>query len=415
MKDKLNSILQTLPHDAIHFISCVIVISGMYFSRALMSIGMIVLFISVLLNPNLLEYIKRFFSKPHLVIITGYFFLIAFSFFWSSNVNYYEERIKIILPFLILPFSFFSMNQWEKKWYDALLLLFIILNLSGIGWSVFEYLQNKEMYDAGYGYSKLIPTPFKNDHIRFSIAVVMSICFVVDLFIKYSTKIIRVLLVVIVLIDIFYIHLLSAKTGIVTFYLVAAVGIFQILFSVKYKKSGFVFLFLLMMFPFIMYSTFPSFKNKIGYFLYSVEQMKNETKETNISDEGRMISYRYAIDIIQKQPFLGVGVGDVFDEMADKYHSDFNKDENVTILLPHNQFLMVGVAVGIGGILYLIIMMISIFKLVQKNDFLYLSFCLIMLFAMLVEPLFETQYGTCLFLFFLLLLMKRSKYHLVSV
>jgi hypothetical protein len=73
---------------------------------------------------------------------------------------------------------------------------------------------------------------------------------------------------------------------------------------------------------------------------------------------------------------------------------------------------MAGVAIGLLGMIYLLMMQISIYRLVKKNDFLYLSFCIIMFFTMMIEPLYETQYGTCIFLFFLLLLMKRSKYYL---
>lgn len=316
-----------------------------------------------------------------------------------------------MIPFLVLPFSFFSMNRWEMKWYDMLILLFIVLNLSGIGWSLQNYFQHKENFDAGYGFSKVIPTPFKNDHIRFSLAVVMSICFCADLFLKHTNLFIRILLAFVILIDIAYLHILSAKTGIVAFYLVALIAVIQVTFSTKFRKLGVASLFVLAILPFVMYLVFPSFKNKIGYIRYSISRMGNKQKEANISDEGRMISYQYAFEIMREHPVIGVGLGDVYGQMKERYDRDFEDKETVT-LLPHNQFLMAGVAVGILGIVYLLVMQVSIYRLVRKNDFLYLSFCIIMFFAMMIEPLYETQYGTCIFLFFLLLLMKRSKYYL---
>jgi O-antigen ligase len=319
--------------------------------------------------------------------------------------------MQIMIPFLVLPFSFFSVTRWEPKWYDRLMVLFIVLNLAGIFWSLYLYLQQKDMYDIGYGYSKLIPTPFKNDHIRFSIAVVMSTCFCVDLFSRYKKASLRFLLIVVVLLDVIYIHILAAKTGVVSFYLVALLFILYMLFSVQYKKAGILALLICLVLPFVMYALLPSFKNKIGYFQYSINQMANNDQQANVSDEGRLISYRYALESIQENPFIGVGVGDVYNEMKNKYQHEF-QDKNVTVLLPHNQFLMAGMAIGVIGILYLLIMQFYIFKIVKKNDFLYFSFCLILLFAMMIEPLFETQYGTCIFLFFLLLLMKRSKYYL---
>jgi O-antigen ligase len=383
----------------------------MYFSRAMMSIGMMALIGNALLNVELWENLKNFSKKKHLMFITGYFFIMLLSILWSDDKSYFAQRMQIMIPFLILPFSFFSVSRWDTKWYDLLMLLFIVLNLGGIAWSMYQYLQQKEIYDIGYGFSKLIPTPFKNDHIRFSIAVVMSLGFSVDLFSRHKQHIYRILLVLVMMIDVLYIHVLAAKTGIVALYLVMFLFVVYLLFSVQYKKAGIIILLLFAMLPFLMYAMLPSFKNKIGYFRYSLNEMRNVNKQANVSDEGRLISYQYAWELIKEHPLIGVGVGDVYQEMKLKYERDF-PTRDVTVLLPHNQFLMAGVAIGFVGMIYLMLMQFFILKIVKKNDFLYFGFCLVLLFSMLIEPLFETQYGTCIFLFFLLLLMKRSKYYL---
>jgi O-antigen ligase len=411
LRTKIYNFLQILPHDAIAFIACATVIVGMYVSRAMMSMGMIALLANAILNVQLGANLKRFLTKTHLLLITGYVLLLSVSFFWSSDKVFFNERFQIMIPFLILPFSFFSISRWEMKWYDILILLFIILNLGGIGWSMGQYLQQKDTYDIGYGFSKLIPTPFEDDHIRFSLAVVMSICFCVDLFSRYKNMWFKVVLVLIVFIDILYIHILSAKTGILAFYLVTCLFVIYMLFSLEYKRIGIIILLCCMTLPFVMYTLFPSFKNKIGYVRYTFDQMGNTEKQAYVSDEGRLISYEYALESIRKYPLIGVGLGDVYQEMAVRYDKDF-KGQHIKVLLPHNQFLMVGMAVGVFGMVYLIVMLFFILKIVRKNDFLYFSFCLIMLMTMMIEPLFETQFGTCIFLFFLLFLMKRSKYYL---
>jgi len=412
LRTKLYNFLHILPHDAIAFIACALVIVGMYISRAMMSIGMMILLANAIINAHLGANLKRFMTKTHLLLITGYFLLLSLSFFWSADKVYFNERFQIMIPFLILPFSFFSVSRWGMKWYDILILLFIILNLGGIAWSMGQYLQQKDAYDIGYGFSKLIPTPFKNDHIRFSIAVVMSICFCVDLFSRQKNLWAKIGLVVVVLIDVLYIHILAAKTGILSFYLVTLLFIIYMLFSLEYKKMGIIILFISLTLPFIMYALFPSFKNKIGYIRYTIDQLGNTERQANVSDEGRLISYEYAIESIRKNPWKGVGLGDVYHEMALRYENEF-KGQSAKVLLPHNQFLMVGMAVGVFGIIYLLLMLFFILKIVRKNDFLYFSFCLLMLLTIMIEPLFETQYGTCIFLFFLLFLMKRSKYYLV--
>jgi O-antigen ligase len=400
-----------MPHDQIAFLGCVLVIGGMYGSRALMSIGMMVLFGNALLNTGLKTHWHSFLKRRHLVLLSGYFLLLALSGLWSANTAYWSERLQIALPFLVLPFAFHSVSRWDVKWYDRLMVLFILLNLGGIGWSLYRYLQQKEIYDIGYGFSKLIPTPFRNDHIRFSMSVVLCLTFCGDLLTRQKKILYRILLFSAMAVQVLYIHILAAKTGLISLYLVAFLFIVYLLFSVQYKRAGVLALMVMLLLPFVMYSFLPSFKNKIGYVRYSIEQMGNKEQQAHISDEGRLLSYRYALRSIRQHPFYGVGVGDVLDTMSAHYRRDF-QDKPVTVLLPHNQFLMAGMSLGIPGVIFLCLMMLALFRTVRKNDYLYFSYCLMLLFAMMVEPLFETQYGTCLFLFFLLLLMKRSRYYL---
>jgi len=372
----------------------------------MISIGMMILIGNALFNLRLVEHLRSFFKKPELLLLTGYFLIMSLSFFWSTDIEFYKERIQIMLPFLVLPFAFHSMNRLTIEWYDVLFLIFIVLVCGGIGLSLIQYIQHKESYDIGYGYSKLIPTPFKNDHIRFSLAVVLSGCFAVDLMSRHAQVWKRRILGLFILYAVVYLHILSAKSGLVVFYLAAALFLIKLFVQKKYRKLGAMMLIGIATLPFLMYAVSASLRNKIGYFAYSISQMKNTQKEANISDEGRLISYSYAIDCIQKHPFRGIGLGDVMNEMKLYYKKDF-ADRKVNVLLPHNQFLMVGMAIGIGGLLYLIILQLVLLRRSYRHDFLSLIFWSIMFFAMMIEPLFETQYGTCMFLFFLLLLLQR--------
>lgn len=384
----------------------------MYTSRALMSIGMILLTLNALLNQDVQLHVKTFFKRKHLLFLSGYFFLLLLSFFWTENTSYFAGRIQVALPFLFLPFAFNALSRWKDTWYDALIVMFTLLNLGAILWSVNQYWQHKEAYDVGYGFSQMIPTLFGHDHIRFSMSVVMSLALGIELLSRHKSLVFRVCLILFGVIDIVYIHLLAAKTGLIALYFTLFVIIVRLLLSSKNKSWGLGILVAVCVLPVVMFFTLPSFKNKIGYVRYSIEQIFNDQKQANVSDEGRLISYEYALESIKQHPWHGVGLGDVFDEMTLKYKRDFTQE--VKVILPHNQFLMTGMAVGIGGILYLILMMWMQFKVVKRDDFLYHGFLFILVFAMIVEPLFETQYGTCIFLFFLLLLMKRSQFYIAN-
>ncbi len=398
--------MRYMPHDAVAFLGCVFILVGLFVSRAMMSMGMMILIGNAVLNLKVVSNCRTFFSQSHLVLLTAYFLLLLLSYFWSEDTHYFNERLQIALPFLIMPFAFHSMSKWDKQWFDWLFALFIFLLIGGMSWSLFQYAQHKDTYDAGYGLSQVIPTPFKNDHIRFSLAVVLGICFCVDLISRYTNPIIRVLLSIAALYAIIYLHILSAKTGILVFYFISFLFLLKLIFQKRFRKAGTIFLVMLLSLPFIMYAFSASFRNKISYVQYSLSQIRNDNKDPNISDEGRIISYKYAIDCIKKNPVIGVGAGDVFDIMKTYYDRDFPK-KNVMVLLPHNQFLMTGMGVGVVGMLYLLILQWVLFRLSFKRGFLYFAFWCMMFFTMMIEPLYETQYGTCMFLFFLLLLLQR--------
>lgn len=383
------------------------IILGMFVSRAMMSMGMIGLIANAIFHHQLPEHFRRFIRKPYLWLLSLYFILSALSGLWSHDKAQWMERMQIMLPFLILPFAFSGLGAWPKKWLSTLFSLFILLTITGISWSLYFYFSQKDNYDLGFGFSRGIPTPFKNDHIRFSLAVVLSICFSVDLFMTTTSKIWKGMLALFTTIGIIYLHILSAKTGLLTFYIIGLLFVGKLLLNPSNRKYGFIILSAIIILPVVMYFSSAALRNKIGYFLYSLQQMKNEKKESNISDEGRLISYGYALESIRKHPLQGVGLGDVLPTMESLYSRDF-PNEKPKILLPHNQFLMSMMAIGIGGFLLLLLQQIFLFRLALRQDFLYFSFMVMMSFTMMIEPLYETQYGTCMFLFWLLLLLHRQ-------
>jgi O-antigen ligase len=394
-----------MPHDVIAFTACAGIMVGLLLSRALISISIIMLIANALLNIHLQAHIKSFLTKPHLLLLTGYFVLMGISGCWSSNTAYFAERMQIMLPFLVLPFAFHSMQHFEDKWIDRLLMIFISITFVAICWSLFHYFSDKANFDKGYGYSHVIPTP-NNDHIRFSIMVVFSICFAADLCLRYAQKWQAWLYGLFLIFAVYYLHVLSVKTGIVVFYLTAVLFFIRLVIQKKYRRIALLIVVAIALLPVLMYNLSASFRNKIGYVRYSITEMGNQQKQANISDEGRLISYTYALDAIRNHPIIGVGIGDVADKMQDYYIKDKHQ-RSVQWLLPHNQLLMAGMAIGIPGILYLLLLFFVLGQRCFRHSFLASAAWVILCFTSMIEPLFETQYGSCMFLFFLLLLLQR--------
>lgn len=372
-------------------------ILGLYFSRALISISMILLMV-VSLYEQLQPSKRNNFYKQWIWTLPIIYFLFMFiSGLWSSNTTYYFTRIQTLLPFVALPIGMYSLKHWKVKQFTFVMILFIICTTVGNLYSLWQYIQHKEIFDIAYSYAKTIPTPFKNDHIRYSIAVVMSSLFCLYFFLHSKSESPKAIALGVLIFNVVYLHILSAKTGLLALYTLSCIGIIYLLLSKKYWLKGLLIATVIVVLPWLMFNVSNTFRAKYYYVKYSIEQILNQQKENNISDEGRLISYTYAIRIIQKHPWMGVGYGDVFDVMEQQYRADFGQ-QDVKILLPHNQWLMAAIAAGIfAAIIFSIWLILLVYTYFMKH-WLLIGVFLLMLIALLIEPLVETQYGATIFL-----------------
>ncbi|MEQ9062964.1 MAG: O-antigen ligase family protein [Vicingaceae bacterium] len=97
--------------------------------------------------------------------------------------------------------------------------------------------------------------------------------------------------------------------------------------------------------------------------------------------------------------WTGVGTGDVEEEMQAQYQIDNSTLAQDWRYRSHNQFISIGLALGVLGFAYLWATCI-IPLLAKKHDYLYLVFMLIALISMMAEDTLETQIGVGFFAFF---------------
>lgn len=399
---KIIHFLNWFPNQSVAFVSCAIFIIGLVAGRALMSIGMIMLLGSALLDKNLPQTVRRFSKNTAALLLTGVFFLFLISFFWSQNTSYFWNRIVLMFPFIGLPFAFQAL-KWKRSWFDYLAFLYILVCTLGVGWSLVQYFQNKEVIDAAYGISKSMPTPFGGDHIRFGVGVVLALSFCFQLIKKQFFS--QWFLVVLAVFMIVYLHILASKTALLSLYIILFYEVIILLVRKKMIALGLVLLAIMFVMPFGFYYTSPSFQNKIGYTRYSIEQMLNTEAQTNVSDEGRIVSYQTGLDVFRQNWLLGVGVGDGQDAMERAY-----KHRNILtkkILYPHNQFLYGALVLGSVGLFYFMFVSIFLFKKYFRASAWLATFLLLFIVPFMVEVFLNTQYGIALFLFFFLLLERR--------
>jgi O-antigen ligase len=105
-----------------------------------------------------------------------------------------------------------------------------------------------------------------------------------------------------------------------------------------------------------------------------------------------------SIELIKRNFILGVGTGDVKDELKKVYaENNFNRgiESNFNC---HNQFLNTTVTLGLSGLIFLLlIFLVGIRVSILYRDWLYFSFLFIMFLNALTESVLEVQSGVLFF------------------
>ncbi|MES2761004.1 MAG: O-antigen ligase family protein [Bacteroidota bacterium] len=115
----------------------------------------------------------------------------------------------------------------------------------------------------------------------------------------------------------------------------------------------------------------------------------------------RLEFWKTACYIMQQQPLLGVGTGDIQDSFNKAYTETNSKLDMVWRLRCHNQYLAIGVAFGFFGLLiFLIYLFYPAIVLRKELHYLYWPFFLIALLSFITEDTLETQSGVTFFIFF---------------
>lgn len=373
---------------------------------------MIVLIANAILNK---EFLKKpfliFFKEKAYVAVTGIFFLYLLSSFYSENLSSAIDSLRIKLPFLGLPVAFAYMKPLSKGKYHLLLYYFFyILFFSAIG-ILGIYLFDTNSFSKGYLQAQVLPTPI--DHIRYSLMITFSIfiglyLYRKNFFVKHNWE--KHILLIGVGFLILFLHILSVRSGLVTFYLSALY--LSVLFFYKKRSWKKFSLFILTAITLISlaYYTIPTFHNRINYSRYDISLYLHGYTPPQYSDARRFTSIHAGILVGNTNPLLGVGVGDIKNEIDHVYETEYPHFQHKDRLMPHNQFIMVYATCGIIG---LIIFIVSIlYPVLYKKSYrhiLYTIFNIIIIASFFAEATIEGQIGSAFYTIFVLLGLQQIK------
>ncbi|MEQ1746070.1 MAG: O-antigen ligase family protein [Saprospiraceae bacterium] len=320
---------------------------------------------------------------------------------WSEDHAYWLERVRVRLPFLVLPWVFANLPRLGERRHRLLLYILVwAMAVMCVGVAINFFLHETEIMHAMY---QGRPMPVPRNHIRFSLMVATSVLAGAWLwqnrfFWRYAGE--RMALAVVVVFLFGFAHFLAVRSGLIALY--AALFFLAVRWAWRSRRWGVALaagLAAVCLFWGAV-RTVPSLRQKWAYTVYDWQQYRQGAGAT-YSDSERWISMKSGWLIWQEHPWIGVGTGDLPKETEKTLTQYFPRYQGAP-KLPHNQFLYLLAGTGLSGLCFsLFAFLYPVFAHRDKRALFY-AFQVMVLASFLVEYTIETAMGVAWYLFFTL-------------
>ncbi len=202
---------------------------------------------------------------------------------------------------------------------------------------------------------------------------------------------------------IIFLHLLAARTGLFSFYIMTLLTAAWLLFRKSALKAGWKpalgILAILMVLPFFAYQLFPSFHNRVQYLLYDKGFFEKAHYLPGSTDAVRVISMKAGWNLLQENPLTGVGFGDVRNQTHDWYELNYPEMIAADKIFPSSEWLFYGAGAGWPGFLVFTMVMLIPFFIKMKSKLPWWLLNTTAAFAFLFDIGLEVQYGVFMYSF----------------
>jgi len=328
----------------------------------------------------------------------------ALTYFWSVDKGNWGDRLQTKLAVLLLPLAFYFLPRFSAKQLQLITIIFAVAFLGSAFYSISFLIRDPAYYIHQYKVSDVLPTLPKRDHIRASLAIALFIIWGVYIWPHLIDKPVKWFVGSTIAILVVYLHILAAKSGLVSLYLFFIGWSFYMLFYKK-KLTGLIIIIAIPVIFFLANKFMPTFHERVNYIDYTIFMLRHGDKSGQFGDNNRLYSYSIALDLIKQHPITGVGTGDIQSSMDTGYAVKYPEVPAAARLIPHNQFLVVGLGCGIPAMLLFCIWVFMPLASLRRNrqSFFFFMVWLILFIQLMIEPALEVQIGVFVYLFFLLL------------
>lgn len=346
-------------------------------------------------------------------VLADFYLLHLIGLLYTSNLEYGLFDLEVKMSLFIVPLLIYV----RAKFYSDSLLLFIKSLTIGLLVSfviniVMAYLAFLEDGNRlHFYYSRLSPEVHPSYMALYvSLALIAIIHYWNKVQLITNARISFLLKFSISILLLSYLFLLSSKAGIIAF----SVGITAYVAARLAKRLKpivvFVIAVLIFLIPVVVVTQLPLVNKRFKEVSMAYKNPKNSNIDSEYGSLVRMAIIKAGWHLSVENLPWGVGTGDVKDAIVDYHELHGSKKISSRYLNAHNQFAQSTIALGVLGLLLLLIFFIFGFAHAFRQNKILLSVFLLMLFVhFLFESMFETQAGVVfIVLFYCLLLAERA-------
>ena len=372
---------------------------GVFWSRALLSIGMGLLIIFSLLSVGIVENWKNVRRSPFLMGLVVLFVIPLITILWSEDLRWWLKVMQDKLPLLCLPFCCLAMQRMSEDMRKGLIRFALAVVALSITKSTILYLLNHREITEAYLKAKVMAVDMHGDHVRYGWLLALIFAWLLHAVTAWRSAFksveYRAAIGLIVFIAV-YLHMLASKTGLLGLYL--SLGIWLIGHRrktwVRWVAGGSLLL------PAFAWFLLPTFRNRLKFILWDFQHYTRGGYTEGLSDTPRVLSFDAGRQLVSEHPWLGTGFGDLRRSMTEWYgqHAPFMKEYEQ--LLPSNEILLHAAAAGLPLTLLFMMVVLAPFGMRgYRNSTAWISFHALALAGFMYEIGLETQYGVFIYAF----------------
>ncbi len=389
----MQRVLKNKLPEQLLIILMVMLIAGLLFSRALLSISSVGLGVLFIISSKRSEL-----SVPLSLAVALIFFPVAISGYWSDDKDLWMNSVSVKIPLLTMLLGTCTTTITRITW-QRVILVYLLAVTAGCCYSLYYYWLNYDAVQLSYLQAKVISTPADNDYVRFSWMVVTAVFLGIKYILLQPVKWLKRISAAMVLFLIIYLHILAAKTGLLCLYAGGFIYLLMIAGMQKKWKHALASLAVIITVALLSYAVFPTLRNRVQYVVYDFSNYSKGNFMPGYNDAARWLSLKAGYAIMKEQPLSGVGFGDIHTAVNHWHTIHHPASFAYERFSPTNQWLVYGAGSGWPGMLVFTMGMAILFYYTTAREPLSVILSAVTCIPFLTDDSLEGQYGVILLAF----------------